>query len=290
LTASRRLEQNLPEKLISPRITVMKAKIASTDAHKLKRRKYESELRKLQIRLCHLQDWVVSRGLRVIIIFEGRDAAGKGGTIRAITERVSSRVFRVAALPAPSEREKTQLFAQRYVQRFPAAGEIVIFDRSWYSQAGVDRVMNFASKKNYELFLSRCSLYEQAILDEGIILIKIWLEVSKEEQERRFLARINDPLRQWKLSPMDLESYKYWDDISKVLDMILKATDSKHAPWYILRSDDKRRARLNCISHILSLIPHETIRRKKAKLPKRTEKNKHFQPSFRGRHFVSERY
>jgi polyphosphate kinase len=192
MTASCRLEQTLPQKLISPRITVMKAKIASTDAHKLKRRKYESELRKLQIRLCHLQDWVVSRGLRVIIIFEGRDAAGKGGTIRAITERVSSRVFRVAALPAPSEREKTQLFAQRYVQRFPAAGGIVIFDRSWYSQAGVDRVMNFASKKNYELFLSRCSLYEQAILDEGIILIKIWLEVSKEEQERRFLARIND--------------------------------------------------------------------------------------------------
>jgi polyphosphate kinase len=268
----------------------MKAKIASTGAHKLKRRKYESELRKLQIRLCQLQDWVMSRGLRVIIIFEGRDAAGKGGTIRAITERVSSKVFRVAALPAPSEGEKTQLFAQRYVQRFPAAGEVVIFDRSWYSQAGVDRVMKFASKKNYELFLSRCSLYEQAILDEGIILIKIWLEVSREEQERRFLARINDPLRQWKLSPMDLESYKYWDDISKVFDMILKATDSKHAPWYILRSDDKRRARLNCISHILSLIPHKTIRRKKAKLPKRTEKNKHFQSSFRGRHFVSERY
>ena len=185
---------------------------------------------------------------------------------------------------------RRQLFAQRYVQRFPAAGEVVIFDRSWYSQAGVDRVMNFASKRNYERFLSRCSLYEEAILDEGIILIKIWLEVSKEEQERRFLARINDPLRQWKLSPMDLESYKYWDDISKVLDMILKATDSKHAPWYILHSDDKRRARLNCISHILSLIPHKTIRREKAKLPKRTEKNKHFQPSFLGRHFVSERY
>jgi polyphosphate kinase 2 len=268
----------------------MKAKIASTAAHKLKRRKYEIELRKLQIRLCHLQDWVVSRGLRVIIIFEGRDAAGKGGTIRAITERVNPRVFRVAALPAPSEREKTQLFGQRYIQRFPAAGEVVIFDRSWYSQAGVDRVMNFASKKNYERFLSRCSSYEQGIVDEGIILIKMWLEVSKDEQERRFLARINDPLRQWKLSPMDLESYKHWDDISKVFDMIAKATDSKHAPWYILRSDDKRRARLNCISHILSLIPHKTIRRKKAKLPKRIEINKHSQPSLRGRHFVPERY
>ena len=267
-----------------------KIEVGSADAHKLKRRKCASELRKLQIRLCHLQDWVVSRGLRVIIIFEGRDAAGKGGTIRAITERMNRRVFRVAALPAPGESEKTQLFAQRYVQRFPAAGQVVIFDRSWYSQAGVDRVMKFASKKNYEQFLNRCSLYEKAIVDEGIILIKIWLEVSKEQQGRRFLGRINDPLRQWKLSPMDLESYKYWDDISKVLDMILKATDSKHAPWYILRSDDKRRARLNCISHILSLIPHKTLHRKKAQLPWRIEKDKHFQPSFRGRHFVSERY
>ena len=209
----------------------------------------------------------MSRGLRVIIIFEGRDAAGKGGTIRAITERVNSRVFRIAALPAPSQREKTQLFVQRYVQRFPAAGEIVIFDRSWYSQAAVDRVMNFASKKNYEYFLSRCSQYEQAIVNEGIILIKIWLEVSKDEQERRFLARINDPLRQWKLSPMDLEGYKYWDDISKVLETILKATDSKHAPWYILHSDDKRRARLNCISHILSLIPKKRFIGKRQTCP-----------------------
>jgi polyphosphate kinase 2 len=277
--------------LISGRTRAINAKIANTDARKLKRRKYEKELRKLQIKLCHLQDWVVSRGLRVIIIFEGRDAAGKGGTIRAITERVNSRVFRIAALPAPSEREKTQLFVQRYVQRFPAAGEIVIFDRSWYSQAAVDRFMNFASKKNYEYFLSRCSQYEQAIVNEGIILIKIWLEVSKDEQERRFLARINDPLRQWKLSPMDLEGYKYWDDISKVLETILKATDSKHAPWYILHSDDKRRARLNCISHILSLIPHKKIHRKKANLPGRTERHKYSHlPSFRGRHLVPERY
>ena len=246
-----------------------KTEVGSADAHKLKRRKYESELRKLQIRLCHLQDWVVSRGLRVIIIFEGRDAAGKGGTIRAITERLNPRVFRVIALPAPSEREKTEVFGQRYFQRFPAAGEVVIFDRSWYSQSGVDRVMNFVPKKEYQEFLNLCPEFEKHIIDAGVILIKIWLEVSKEEQERRFLARINDPLRQWKLSPMDLESYKHWDHISKVLDMMVKATDSRHAPWYIVHSDDKRRARLNCISHILSLISHRKILSKKANLPKR---------------------
>jgi polyphosphate kinase len=268
-----------------------KAELVIPDSDKLKRRKYERELRKLQIRLCHLQDWIVSRGLRVIIIFEGRDAAGKGGTIRAITERVSPRVFRVVALPAPSEREKTQFFPQRYLQQFPAAGEAVIFDRSWYSQAGVDRVMSFASKNNYERFLTRCPQFEKAVVDDGMILIKIWLEVSKEEQERRFLARINDPLRQWKLSPMDLQSYKYWDDISKILDMMVKATDTKHAPWYIVHSDDKRRARLNCISHILSLIPRKKIRRKKAKLPRRIEKKKYAGlPSLRQRHFVRERY
>lgn len=229
----------------------------------------------------------MSRGLRVIIIFEGRDAAGKGGTIRAVTERVNPRVFRVVSLPAPSEREKTQFFAQRYVERLPAAGEVVIFDRSWYSQAGVDRVMNFASKANYKRFLDLCPQFEKAVLDDGIILIKIWLEVSKEEQQRRFLARINDPLRQWKLSPMDLKSYKYWEEISKVADMMLKTTDSKHAPWYILRSDDKQRARLNCISYILSLIPYKKIRRKKAKLPKRVEDKRYADlPSLRGRHFV----
>ena len=266
------------------------AELASQRADKLKLRKYQRDLRKLQIELCHLQDWVVSRGLRAIIIFEGRDAAGKGGTIRALTERVSPRVFRVVALPAPSEREKTQFFPQRYLHQFPSAGEVVVFDRSWYSQAGVNRVMSFASKKNYQRFLDLCPQFEKAVVDDGIILIKIWLEVSREEQERRFLARINDPLRQWKLSAMDLESYKYWDEISKVLDMMVKSTDTKHAPWYIARSDDKRRARLNCISHILSLIPHKKIRRKKAKLPRRVEKKRYADlPSWRQRHFVQER-
>ena len=268
-----------------------RTEVGTSDANKLKRRQYERDLHKLHIKLCHLQDWVVARGLRVIVIFEGRDAAGKGGTIRALTERVNPRVFRVVALPAPSEREKTQVFGQRYIQHFPSAGEVVIFDRSWYSQAGVDRIMEFAAKKEYEEFLSLCPEFEKHLIDAGIILIKIWLEVSKEEQERRFLARINDPLRQWKLSPMDLKSYKHWDEISKVLDMMVKVTDTKPAPWHILRSDDKRRARLNCIAHILSLIPHKKIRREKAKLPKRIKINQYASlPSLRGRHFVPERY
>jgi polyphosphate kinase 2 len=257
----------------------------------MKRKAYEAELRKLQVKLCLLQEWVKDKGLRAIIVLEGRDAAGKGGTIRAITERVSPRVFRVAALPAPSEREKTQMFMQRYVERFPAAGEIVIFDRSWYNRAGVEHVMGFVDQRNYERFLKLCPQIEKYIIDAGILLIKFWLEVGKDEQERRFLARINDPLRQWKLSPMDLDSYRNWYEYSKARDMMLKSTDSKHAPWYIIRSDDKRRARLNCISHILSSIPHKVIRREKIKLPKRINKNKYDDGrSLTGRHFVRERY
>lgn len=268
-----------------------KGKIPGTKIERMKRKNYETELHKLQVKLCRLQEWVKARGLRVIIAFEGRDAAGKGGTIRAITERVSPRVFRVVALPAPTEREKSQLFIQRYIRHFPAAGEVVIFDRSWYNRAGVEYVMGFVSKKNHHRFLSLCPEIEKHITDAGIILIKIWLEVGKDEQERRFLARINDPLRQWKLSPMDLESYKYWHEYSKARDMMLKATDTKHAPWHIVRSDDKRRARLNCISNILSLIPHKTIHMKKAKLPKRIEGQKYNdQRGLRGRRFVPERY
>ncbi|MGC2133870.1 MAG: polyphosphate kinase 2 [Xanthobacteraceae bacterium] len=242
---------------------------------KLKRKQYEKELRKLQVELCHLQRWVKAKGLRVIIAFEGRDAAGKGGTIKAITERVSPRVFRVVALPAPSDREKSQMYLQRYIAHFPAAGEVVIFDRSWYNRAGVEYVMDFATKEQYERFLEICPEVEKFVVDGGIILIKIWLEVGQEEQERRFLARINEPLRQWKLSPMDLESYKHWFDYSKARDGMLKATDSKHAPWHVVRTDDKRRGRLNCISHILSLIPYKKIRRDKIKLPKRLLENKY---------------
>jgi polyphosphate kinase len=258
---------------------------------KMKRKAYEKELRKLQVQLCHLQDWVKEKGLRVIIIFEGRDAAGKGGTIKAITERVSPRVFRVMALPAPSDREKTQMYVQRYIERFPAAGEVIIFDRSWYNRAGVEYVMGFCTEQEHERFLGLCPQIERYIVDAGIILIKFWLEVGKDEQERRFLARIEDPLRQWKLSPMDVESYARWYDYSRARDLMLDKTDSQHAPWYIVRSDDKRRARLNCISHILGVIPFKKISRSKVKLPKRSNKKGYDdQASLKGRNFVAEPY
>jgi polyphosphate kinase 2 len=268
-----------------------RAKNGGDGPERMKRKDYEAELRKLQVKLCRLQEWTKQKGLRVIIVFEGRDAAGKGGTIRAITERVSPRVFRIVALPAPSERQKTQMFIQRYVEQFPAAGEIVIFDRSWYNRAGVEHVMGFVSKEGYRRFLKLAPIIEKYIVDAGIILIKFWLEVGKEEQERRFHARIDDPLRQWKLSPMDIESYTHWDEYSQARDMMLEATDSKDAPWYIIRSDDKRRARLNCISHILSVIPHKKINVENIKLPKRSNKNKYDdQRGLKGRNFVPELY
>src|SRR5882762_6009064 len=218
---------------------------------RLKRKEYEKELSRLQAELCKLQDWVKHKGLCVIIVFEGRDAAGKGGTIRAITERVSPRVFRVVALPSPSDREKSQMYFQRYVQHFPAGGEIVVFDRSWYNRAGVEYVMGFCTPAEHKRFLSLCPQMEKYVIEGGIILIKLWLEVGMDEQERRFKARIDDPLRQWKLSPMDTASYRRWYDYSKARDLMLKATSTKQAPWYIIRSDDKRRARLNCIAHLL---------------------------------------
>jgi polyphosphate kinase 2 len=259
--------------------------------HKLSRKDYEKELQRLQVKLCHLQEWVRQTGQRIIIIFEGRDGAGKGGTIKAITERVSPRVFRVVALPAPSDREKTQLYLQRYMQHFPAAGEIVIFDRSWYNRAGVEQVMGFCTEREHQRFLELCPLVERYVVDSGIRLVKFWLEVSNEEQEKRFLARINDPLRQWKLSPMDLPSRERWYDYSRARDSMLKATDTKYAPWYIARSDDKKRARLNCIAHLLSLIPYSRIPRKKLKLPKRSTKGAYDdQASLKGRRFVPETF
>ena len=265
------------------------AREATKPKGKMKRKLYEKELRKLQVRLSHLQEWVKAKGLRVVILFEGRDAAGKGGTITALTERVSPRIFRVTALPAPSDRQKTQIYMQRYIERFPAAGEIVIFDRSWYNRAGVESVMGFASDQAVERFLRLCPEIEQYILEGGIILIKIWLEVGQEEQEKRFVARIGDPLRQWKLSPMDLESYARWYDYSRARDTMLKATDTKDAPWYIVRSDDKRRARLNCIAHILKLIPHKETVRPHVKLPKRSRQREYDdQATLRGRNFVPE--
>ena len=269
----------------------MAKKSDGNGASKMKRKVYERELRKLQVELCHLQNWVKARGLRVIVVFEGRDAAGKGGTIKAITEKVSPRVFRVVALPAPSDREKTQMFVQRYMQHFPAGGEIVIFDRSWYNRAGVEYVMGFCSEEEHERFLSLCPEVEKYIVDGGIILIKLWLEVGMEEQERRFRARIDDPLRQWKLSPMDTESYRLWYDYSRARDMMLEATSSKHAPWTLIRSDDKRRARLNCISHLLEAIPHKLVQRDRVRLPKRSSKGSYDdQATLRGMKFVEERY
>jgi polyphosphate kinase 2 len=263
----------------------------ATGNGRMKRKAYEKELRKLQVELCHLQDWVKDKGARIIVLFEGRDAAGKGGTIKAITERVSPRVFRVVALPAPSDREKTQMFIQRYIERFPAAGEIVIFDRSWYNRAGVEYVMGFCTEEQNRRFLELCPQIEKYIVDGGVMLIKIWLEVGQEEQERRFAARINDPLRQWKLSPMDLESYQRWYDFSRARDLMLMRTDSEHAPWHVVRSDDKRRARLNCIAHILKTIPFENVPRAKVKLPKRSDKRKYDdQVSLKGMKFVAERY
>ena len=267
------------------------AKAKDSRPEKMKRKVYESELEKLQVRLCKLQDWVKEKGLRVVIVFEGRDAAGKGGTIKALTEKVSPRVFRVAALPAPSDREKTQIYIQRYMERFPAAGEIVIFDRSWYNRAGVEYVMGFCSEEEHKRFLELCPPVEKFMIDGGIILIKIWLEVGQDEQERRFKARIEDPLRQWKLSPMDIKSYDRWYDYSRARDMMLEMTDSKDAPWFIVRSDDKRRGRLNCISHILSQIPAKKVTRPKVKLPKRSGKRKYDdQSTLKGKNFVPERY
>jgi polyphosphate kinase 2 len=264
---------------------------ADAPAARMKRKVYEKELAKLQLQLCHLQEWVKANKLRVIILFEGRDAAGKGGTIKAITEKISPRVFRVVALPAPSDREKSQLFLQRYMQHFPAAGEIVIFDRSWYNRAGVEYVMGFCTPAEHQRFLSLCPQMERYIIEGGIVLIKIWLEVGMDEQESRFRARIDDPLRQWKLSPMDTESYCRWYDYSRARDMMFKATHSKHAPWHIIRSDDKRRARLNCIAHLLDMIPHKRMHKNKIKLPKRSQKGRYNdQAGLSGMKFVALRY
>jgi polyphosphate kinase 2 len=263
----------------------------ATTNGRLKRKEYEKALRELQVELCALQDWVKQEGARVIVVFEGRDAAGKGGVIKAITERVSPRVFRVVALPAPSEREKSQLYMQRYLQHAPAAGEVVIFDRSWYNRAGIEYVMGFCSKAQHQRFLKVCPEFELYVVDDGIKLIKYWLEVSEPEQKKRFEARITDPLRQWKLSPTDLCSRSRWFEYSRARDMMLEATDTKWAPWYIVPSDDKRRARLNCIRHLLSLIPYKKVKREKVKLPKRSNKYAYDDSaSLKNKRFVPAKY
>ena len=258
---------------------------------KMKRGDYEKELLRLQAKLCGLQEWVKTSGERVIVVLEGRDAAGKGGTIKAITERVSPRVFRVVALPAPSDREKTQMFVQRYMRYFPAGGEIVIFDRSWYNRAGVERVMGFCSDKQYKRFLKLTPLFERHLVEGGLRLIKIWLEVGNKEQERRFHARIDDPVRQWKLSDMDLPSRAKWYEYSRARDAMLEATDTKIAPWYIVRSDKKKPARLNTIAHLLKSIDYKELPHKKVKLPARSNKGAYDdEKTIAKRRFIEERY
>jgi len=245
---------------------------AAAEPRKLSKKDYEKELARLHVELVKLQEWVVHKGLKVCIVFEGRDTAGKGGTIKALTERVSPRIFRVVALPAPSDREKTQMYMQRYVPHFPAAGEIVIWDRSWYNRAGVERVMGFCSEENVKRYLQGVPLFERAMVENGIILLKYWLEVSPEEQTRRLKARINDGRKTWKLTPMDLKSYSRWYDYSRARDDMFSATDLDYAPWYVARSDDKKRARLNIITHILEHVPYETLPREKVKLPSRQKR------------------
>jgi polyphosphate kinase 2 len=260
-------------------------------SQKLKRKEYEEELLRLQAELVDVQEWVKAKGLKVIIIFEGRDGAGKGGTIKALVERVSPRVFRIVALPAPSDREKSQMYMQRYVPHFPAAGEIVIFDRSWYNRAGVEKVMGFCTKEQYKRFLKLCPDFERYVVGAGILLIKLWLEVSDKEQERRFTARIEDPVRRWKLSAIDLPSREKWFEYSRARDKMMEVTDTKHAPWWILHSDDKKRARLNAIRHILKLIPHQRLPRQKIKLPARSKAGAYDdQASLKKRRFAPEKY
>jgi polyphosphate kinase len=249
------------------------ANAAADSPPKLSRKDYEKELRRLQTELCLVQEWVRATRQRIVMIFEGRDAAGKGGTIRAITERCSPRVFRIVALPAPSDREKTQMHIQRYLPHFPAAGEVIIFDRSYYNRAGIEKVLGFCTKEQHREFLDLCPAFEKIIVDNGIRLIKYWLEVTEDEQARRFEARIEDPLRQWKLSPTDLDSRRLWYDYSRARDQMLDATDTPWAPWHIVRSDSKKHARLNCIRHVLGLLTYEKIEQPKVKLPKRSMKH-----------------
>jgi polyphosphate kinase 2 len=255
----------------------------------LSNKQYLRELKKLHVELVKLQEWVKHKGLKICILFEGRDGAGKGGTIKAITERVSPRVFRVVALPAPTDREKSQMYIQRYVPHLPAAGEVVIFDRSWYNRAGVERVMGFCTASQANKFLRMAPLVEKAMVDSGIILLKYWMEVSPEEQTRRLESRIHDGRKIWKLSPMDLESYSRWYDYSRARDEMFAATDTAWAPWYVVRSDDKQRARLNAICHLLSKVPYKRVPREKIKLPKRQKAGDYKEPEYPFK-FVEEKY
>ena len=269
----------------------MDSGVPPAERPKLSNKKYEAELAKLHAEMVKLQSWMKHSGHRVIVVFEGRDAAGKGGAIKRITERVSPRVFQVVALPAPSEREKTQLYMQRYMAHFPAAGEMVLFDRSWYNRAGVERVMKFCTPEQYRGFMHYAPIFEKAMTDGGIQLIKYWFEVGMEEQERRFRARMEDPRKTWKLSPMDVESYKRWYEYSRARDEMLEATDTEHAPWHIVRADNKKRARLNCISHLLSQIPYKDLPEEEVKLGKRNTKGAYDDGvTMTGRRYIPETY
>ena len=256
---------------------------------KLKRKEYEEQIAKFHAELVKLQFWVKKAGARIIVLFEGRDAAGKGGVIKRITERVSPRVFRVVALPAPSERERSQIYFQRYFEHFPAAGEIVLFDRSWYNRVGVERVMGFCTDEQYDRFLKVCPAWEKDIINAGVTLVKYWFEVNMDEQTRRFSERMNDPRKTWKLSPMDLESHRRWYDYSRARNAMFAATDTKESPWHVVKADDKRRARLNCIAHFLGLIPYEEILPAKADLPPRQKAKGYEEPDY-PYHFVPEEY
>ncbi|MBK5400759.1 polyphosphate kinase 2 [Pseudomonas sp. TH39(2020)] len=256
----------------------------SAESPKLNNKEYLEQLRGLHVELVKLQEWVKAKGIKVCIVFEGRDGAGKGGTIKALTERVSPRVFRVIALPAPTDREKSQMYVQRYLPHLPAAGEVVIFDRSWYNRAGVERVMGFCTKEQVTGFLKAIPLVERAIVDSGVILLKYWLEVSEEEQTRRLQARIKDGRKIWKLTPMDLKSYSRWYDYSRARDDMFKASDTEHAPWLVANSNDKRRARLNIISDVLSRIPYKEVAREKVVLPKRQKSGGYREPDYPLRH------
>jgi polyphosphate kinase 2 len=263
---------------------------SNTKVKRIKRKDFDQQLAKLQVELVKLQLWVQHKGLKVVVIFEGRDAAGKGGVIKRITERVSPRVFRIVALPAPSDREKSQMYAQRYIRRLPAAGEVVIFDRSWYNRAGVERVMGFCTEQEAKRYLELVPVFERTIVENGIVLVKYWFEVSQDEQTKRFLARIKDGRKIWKLSPMDLESHRRWYDYSRARDEMLHATDTDFAPWYIVNADDKKRARLNCISHLLSLIPYKAIKQERIELPKRQKPHGYVEPRNRRYNYVPDTF
>jgi polyphosphate kinase 2 len=266
-----------------------KDKVTDKDNGKLTGKEYERQLAKLHVELVKLQEWVKAKGLKVCIVFEGRDGAGKGGTIKAITERVSPRTFRVVALPAPTEREKSQMYIQRYMAHFPAAGEVVIFDRSWYNRAGVERVMGFCTEQHIKRFLEVVPNFEKLMVESGIILIKYWLEVSPQEQTRRLKGRVNDGRKIWKLSPMDIKSYTRWDDYTKARDEMFATSDTGWAPWYVANSEDKKKVRLNIIKHLLSRIPYEELPREKVKLPERKNIGKYQSPEY-PMNFIPEAY